>query len=91
MTRRPPNWKVIQDVNHKKFSNGGVIVVEDGHDVIHFDNSYDLLLSTSLNDLDFVTLNIDDIIPHDLADSYNEVLANDDDDAAVIYFSEEED
>ncbi|GJX83218.1 zinc finger, PHD-type containing protein [Tanacetum coccineum] len=59
MARRPPNRKVVQDVNHKKFSSGGVIVVEDDHDVIHFDNSYDLALSTSLNDLDFATLNID--------------------------------
>ncbi|GJY86540.1 hypothetical protein Tco_0500566 [Tanacetum coccineum] len=59
MARRPPNWKVIQDVNHKKFSNEGVIVVKDDYDVIHFDNSYDLALSTSLNDLDFATLNID--------------------------------
>ncbi|GKD60867.1 hypothetical protein Tco_1298376, partial [Tanacetum coccineum] len=50
---------VIQDVNHKKFSNGGVIVVEDDHDVIHFNNSSDFTLSTSLNDLDFATLNID--------------------------------
>nr|GEV08716.1 hypothetical protein [Tanacetum cinerariifolium] len=59
MVRRPPDWKVVQDVNHKKFSNGCVIVVEDDHDVIHFDNSYDLALSTSLDDLDFATLNID--------------------------------
>nr|GEW56846.1 hypothetical protein [Tanacetum cinerariifolium] len=34
-------------------------MVEDDHDVIHFNNSSDLTLSTSLNDLDFVTLNID--------------------------------
>ncbi|GKD15522.1 hypothetical protein Tco_1199929 [Tanacetum coccineum] len=40
-------------------SNGGVIVVEDDHDVIHDNNSSDLALSTSLNDLDFMTLNID--------------------------------
>ncbi|GJX59920.1 hypothetical protein Tco_0291310 [Tanacetum coccineum] len=59
MARRPPNWKVVEDVNHKKFLNGGVIVVEDDHDVIHFDNSSDLALSTSLNDLDFATLHID--------------------------------
>ncbi|GJU68256.1 F-box domain containing protein [Tanacetum coccineum] len=59
MARRPPNWKVIEDVNHKKFSNGGVIMVEDDYDVIHFDNSSDLTLSTSLNDLDFATLHID--------------------------------
>ncbi|GJS25159.1 hypothetical protein Tco_0453791 [Tanacetum coccineum] len=59
MAKRPPNWKVVQDVNHKKFLNGGVIVVEDDHGVIHFDNSSDLALSTSLNDLDFATLNID--------------------------------
>ncbi|GJV08084.1 hypothetical protein Tco_1345740 [Tanacetum coccineum] len=32
---------------------------QDDHDVIHFDNSSDLALSTSLNDLDFATLNID--------------------------------
>ncbi|GJU26862.1 hypothetical protein Tco_1165483 [Tanacetum coccineum] len=57
MTRRPPN--VVEDVNHKKFSNGGVIMVEDDHDVMHFDNSSDLILSTSLNDLDFATLQID--------------------------------
>ncbi|GJT58387.1 zinc finger, PHD-type containing protein [Tanacetum coccineum] len=32
---------------------------EDDHDVIHFDNSFVLALSTSLDDLDFATLNID--------------------------------
>ncbi|GJW81770.1 hypothetical protein Tco_0145745 [Tanacetum coccineum] len=111
MARRPLHWKVVQDVNHKKNSNRGVIVVEDDHDVIHDNNSSDLTLSTSLNDLDFATLNIDDqstdveappdIIdvdkdsdfvddeddfPRDLADSDDEVLANDndDDEAAII-------
>ncbi|GKC77302.1 hypothetical protein Tco_1128076 [Tanacetum coccineum] len=59
MARRPPHWKVIEHVNHKKFSNGGVIVVEEDPDVIHFDNSSDLLLSTSLNDLNNATLHID--------------------------------
>nr|GEW66635.1 Gag-Pol polyprotein [Tanacetum cinerariifolium] len=59
MARRPPNWKVVEHVNHKKFSNGGVIVVEDDHDVIHYDNSSDLTLSTNLNDLDLATLHID--------------------------------
>ncbi|GJV38621.1 EF-hand domain pair containing protein [Tanacetum coccineum] len=82
---------------------------EDDHDVIHFNNSLDLALSTSLNDLDFATLNIDgqsmdvdtppdiidvdedddfiddeDVLPHDLADSNDEDLANDDDDVAVM-------
>ncbi|GJS43692.1 hypothetical protein Tco_0568735 [Tanacetum coccineum] len=32
---------------------------EDEHDVMHFENSSDLILSTSLNDLDFATLHID--------------------------------
>nr|GEX21322.1 hypothetical protein [Tanacetum cinerariifolium] len=54
-----PYWRVVEHVNHKKFSDGGVIVVEDDSDIIHFDNSYDLLLSTSLNDLDNATLHID--------------------------------
>nr|GEY27723.1 hypothetical protein [Tanacetum cinerariifolium] len=52
-------WKVVEHVNHKKLSNGSVIVVEDDPDIIHFDNSSDLLLSTSLNDLDNTTLYID--------------------------------
>nr|GEW33781.1 hypothetical protein [Tanacetum cinerariifolium] len=57
--RRQPHWKVVEHVNHKKFSDGGVVVVEEDHDVIHFDKSYDLSLSTSLNDLDNATLHID--------------------------------
>ncbi|GKG39005.1 hypothetical protein Tco_0460717, partial [Tanacetum coccineum] len=88
----------------------------DNHVVIHFDCSSDLAFSTSLNDLDFATLNIyvqsmdvdtplyiidhdedddfiddEDVVPHDLADFDDEVLANDDDDVAVVYSSEEED
>ncbi|GJS93983.1 hypothetical protein Tco_0800951 [Tanacetum coccineum] len=59
MARRQPHWKVVEHVNHKKFSDGGVIVVEEDPDVIHFDNSSDLPLSTSLNDLNNATLHID--------------------------------
>nr|GEZ33678.1 hypothetical protein [Tanacetum cinerariifolium] len=54
-----PHWKVIEHVNHKKFSDGGVIVVEEDPDIIHFDNLFDLPISTSLNDLDNATLHID--------------------------------
>nr|GEY39571.1 Myc-type, basic helix-loop-helix (bHLH) domain-containing protein [Tanacetum cinerariifolium] len=54
-----PYWRVVEHVNHKKFSDRDVIVVEDDHDIIHFDNSSDLLLSTSLNDLDNASLHID--------------------------------
>lgn len=54
-----PRRKVVEHVNHKKFSDGGVIVVEDDPDIIHFDNSSDLTLSNSLNDLDNATLHID--------------------------------
>nr|GEU44545.1 hypothetical protein [Tanacetum cinerariifolium] len=59
MARRQPHWNVVEHVNHKKFSDGGVIVVEEDPDVIHFDNSSDLPLSTSFNDLDNATLHID--------------------------------
>nr|GEV08097.1 hypothetical protein [Tanacetum cinerariifolium] len=59
MARRPLGWKVVEHVSHKKFSNGGVIVVEDDPDVIHVDNSSDLTLSTSLNDLEIAALHID--------------------------------
>ncbi|GKE53554.1 hypothetical protein Tco_1488710, partial [Tanacetum coccineum] len=47
------------DIRGKKFPDRGVIVVEDDPDIIHFDNSSDLPLSTSLNDLDNATLHID--------------------------------
>nr|GEU59886.1 hypothetical protein [Tanacetum cinerariifolium] len=59
MARRQPHWKVVKHVNHKKFSDGGVIMLEEDPDVIYFDNSSDLPLSTSLNDLDNATLHID--------------------------------
>ncbi|GJS93889.1 hypothetical protein Tco_0800857 [Tanacetum coccineum] len=35
MARRPPHWKVVEHVNHKKFSDGGVIVVEEDPDMLH--------------------------------------------------------
>ncbi|GJR61299.1 RNA-directed DNA polymerase, eukaryota [Tanacetum coccineum] len=60
MARRPLGWKVIEHVSHKKFLNGGVIVVEDDPDVIHVKNSSNLALSTSLNDLEITALHIDD-------------------------------
>nr|GFA88087.1 hypothetical protein [Tanacetum cinerariifolium] len=72
-----PHWKVVKHVNHKKFSDGGVIVVEDDLDIIHFDNSSDLPLSASLNDLDNATLLIDGQstevdAPPDIIDVVNE-------------------
>nr|GEX93049.1 hypothetical protein [Tanacetum cinerariifolium] len=59
IARRPLDWKVVEHVSHKKFSNGGVIVVEENPDIIHVDNSSDLALSTSLNDLEITALRID--------------------------------
>nr|GEY07389.1 hypothetical protein [Tanacetum cinerariifolium] len=59
MARRLPGWKVIKHVSHKEFLNEGVIVVEDDPDVIHVDNSSDLALFTSLNDLEIAALHID--------------------------------
>nr|GEV69225.1 hypothetical protein [Tanacetum cinerariifolium] len=59
MARRPLGWKVVEHVNHKKNSNGGVIVVEDNPDIIHVDNSSDLALTTSVNDLKIMALHID--------------------------------
>nr|GFA17572.1 hypothetical protein [Tanacetum cinerariifolium] len=59
MARRPLGWKVVEHVSHKKFSNGGVIVEEDDPDVIYVGNSFDLALSTSLNDLEIAALYID--------------------------------
>ncbi|GJQ93666.1 hypothetical protein Tco_0004805 [Tanacetum coccineum] len=89
MARRPLDWKVVQDMNHKKFLNRGVIVVEDDHDVIHFDNSSDLILFTNIIDVDEDDdlINDEDAFPHDLADSDDEDLANDDDDDVDVVYS----
>nr|GFA42049.1 transposon Ty3-I Gag-Pol polyprotein [Tanacetum cinerariifolium] len=43
----------------KNMGSWGVIVVEDDPDIIHFDNSSDFPLSTSLNELDNATLHMD--------------------------------
>nr|GEY90328.1 hypothetical protein [Tanacetum cinerariifolium] len=72
-----PYWRVVEHVNHKKFSDEGVIVVDDDPDIIHFANSSDLSLSTSLNDLDNATLHIDGQsmevdVPPDIIDVVNE-------------------
>nr|GEZ24141.1 hypothetical protein [Tanacetum cinerariifolium] len=72
-----PYWRVVEHVNHKNFSDGGVIVGEDDPDIIHFDNSSYLLLFTSLNDLDNATLHIDgqsiDVdVPPDIIDVVDE-------------------
>ncbi|GJT25974.1 RNA-directed DNA polymerase, eukaryota [Tanacetum coccineum] len=98
MARRPPDWKVVQDVNHKKFSNRGIIMVEDDYDVIHFDNSPNLTLSTSLVDLEFATLNIDgqsmDVdAPPDIIDVDEDDDLIDDEDALphdLAYFDDED-
>nr|GFD00768.1 hypothetical protein [Tanacetum cinerariifolium] len=49
----------LTDSIFNEFLNGGVIVVEDDPDVIHIDNSSNLTLSTSLNDLEIAALHID--------------------------------
>nr|GEZ31271.1 hypothetical protein [Tanacetum cinerariifolium] len=73
-----PYWRVVEHVNHKEFSDGFVIMLEDDPDIIHFDNSSDLPLSTSLNDLDNATLYIDgqsmkvDVPPYIIIDVVDE-------------------
>nr|GFA26321.1 hypothetical protein [Tanacetum cinerariifolium] len=81
-----PHWQVVEHVNHKKFSDGGVIVIEDDPDIIHFDNSSDFPLSTSLNDLDNATLHIDgqstevDALPDiiDVVDKDDDIIDDED-------------
>nr|GEY58354.1 hypothetical protein [Tanacetum cinerariifolium] len=86
-----PYWRVVEHVNHKKFSDGGVIVVEDDPDIIYFDNSSDLPLSTSLNDLDNATLHIDgqstevDVPPDIIIDVVDEDDDITDDEDALPY------
>nr|GFB96842.1 hypothetical protein [Tanacetum cinerariifolium] len=63
---------------------------EDDPDIIHFDNSSDLPLSTSLNDLDNATLHIDGQstevdVPPDIIDVVDEDDDNTDDEDALSH------
>nr|GEZ19277.1 hypothetical protein [Tanacetum cinerariifolium] len=74
-----PNWKVVEHVNHKKFSDGGVIVVEDDHD----GQSTEVDAPPNIIDVvdeDDDIIDDEDALPHDLADSDDEDLINVDDD-----------
>nr|GEZ46722.1 hypothetical protein [Tanacetum cinerariifolium] len=96
MARRPLGWTVVEHVNHKKFSNGGVIVVEDDPDIIHVDNSSDLALTTTLNDLKIMALHIngqsiDVDAPPDIIDVDEDDDIIDDEDALPRDFADFDD
>ncbi|GJX69780.1 hypothetical protein Tco_0305507 [Tanacetum coccineum] len=69
--RRPPHWKVIKDVHHRKIWYRDV--VEDDQDVIHDSNSFDVALSANLGDLDYTILSTNDESTEVDAPPYNEV------------------
>nr|GFB44199.1 hypothetical protein [Tanacetum cinerariifolium] len=77
-----PYWRVVEHVNHKMFSDGGVIVVDVPPDII-----------IDVVDEDDDITDDEDALPLDLAESDNEYLINVDDDDGVdkVYSSEEED
>ncbi|GKE35845.1 hypothetical protein Tco_1455167 [Tanacetum coccineum] len=99
MARRPLGWKVIEHVSHKKFLNRTVIVVKDDPDVIHVDNSSDLTLSTSLNELEITALHIDgqsidvDVPPDtiDVVDEDDDIIDEEDPIPHDLADSEDED
>ncbi|GKB60648.1 putative reverse transcriptase domain-containing protein [Tanacetum coccineum] len=77
MARRPPHWKVVEHVNHKKFSDG-----DKWHQrrMTHRPDIIDL-------DEDDDIIDDEDALPHDLADSDDEDLVNVDDDDGVDVMS----
>ncbi|GJR59047.1 hypothetical protein Tco_1501209 [Tanacetum coccineum] len=56
--RRPPHWKVVEDVHHRKIWHRDV--VEDEQDVIHDSNSSDVVLSAELGNLEYTILSTND-------------------------------
>nr|GFD02789.1 hypothetical protein [Tanacetum cinerariifolium] len=86
MARRQPYWKVVEHVNHKKFSDRGVIMMVNQRRLTHRHISFDLDEDDDIND-------DEDALPHDLANSDDEDLINVDDDDVVdvVYSSEEKD
>ncbi|GKC88285.1 hypothetical protein Tco_1148934 [Tanacetum coccineum] len=51
--------RFVMHSRDERHTTQSCVVPKDDYDVIHFNNSSDLPLSTSLNDLDFATLHID--------------------------------
>nr|GEX41660.1 hypothetical protein [Tanacetum cinerariifolium] len=58
LARRPPHWKIVEDVHHCKIWHRDV--VEDDQDVIHDSKSSDVALSANLGDLDYTSLSTND-------------------------------
>nr|GEW11325.1 hypothetical protein [Tanacetum cinerariifolium] len=82
MARRQPQWKVVQHVNHKKFLDGGVIVVEEDPDMVNqrrLTHRQDIIVLDEDDDI----IDDEDALPHDLADFNDEDLVNVDDDDDV--------
>nr|GEX87562.1 hypothetical protein [Tanacetum cinerariifolium] len=85
--------------NMTQINTRGVIVVEDDHDIIHFDNSSNLPLFTCLNDLDNATLHIDgqstevDVPPDiiDVVDEYDDIINDEDPIPRDLVDSDDED
>ncbi|GJU35497.1 hypothetical protein Tco_1183851 [Tanacetum coccineum] len=69
--RRPPHWKVVEDVHHRKIWHRDM--VEDVQDVIHDSNSSDVALSANLGDLDYTILSTIDESTEVDAPPHNEV------------------
>ncbi|GKA62397.1 reverse transcriptase domain-containing protein [Tanacetum coccineum] len=80
MAKRPLHWKFVQDVNHKKFSNRCVIMdfatLNTDDQSTKVEAPPDIIVVN--DDDDF--LDDEDGVPHDLADSDDEVLDNAGDD-----------
>nr|GEZ34879.1 hypothetical protein [Tanacetum cinerariifolium] len=77
-----PYWRVVEHINHKKFSDG------DGQST-EVDAPPDII---DVVDEDDDITDDEDVLPRDLADSDNEDLINVDDDRIdKVYSSEEED
>nr|GEX53258.1 hypothetical protein [Tanacetum cinerariifolium] len=90
MARRPPNWKVVKDVNHKNLNDLDFSTLHIDGQSIDVDAPPDIIDVEEDDDI----IDEEDAIPHDLEDYDDEDLVNfddDDDDVAVVYSSKEED
>lgn len=56
--RRPPHWKVVEDVHHRKIWHGDV--VDSYQDVIHGSSSSDVALSVGLTGFEYANLSVND-------------------------------
>lgn len=78
------NFKVVQDSYHRKIWNPDIIVVEDNQDVVHDNTSSHVTLSAELDQLNYITIDLD-VEPTEVEAPPQPIVTNVDDDDDIDF------